>query len=151
LGSLNTFPVKDQLDFSDQYNTPIPPEKMQAFNQWRAAQQAKTGKDPIHDRYDYDVNGFFLSGGGTDERGHATDQFKKPNHPTFSNESIYHGKDGNIGGAWSTQGGKNFYTPSSTNLRFRNQSQLQNYFDTSEPDVNLMPSYPSPQMPSKLR
>lgn len=128
----------DPLDYSDKYNTPIPPEKQKDFDSWAAKEKAKTGRDPRGDRYDYDVNGLFLSGQGTDERGHATDQFKKPNHPTFSNESIYHGKDGNSGGEWINQGGKSYYQPSMTNLKYRSPQQLQRYFKQYEPDTQLL-------------
>jgi hypothetical protein len=50
--------------------------------------------------YDYDVNGYFLSGQGTSPNGHMTDQFKKPNHPTFSDESIYSSLTGTKPGSW---------------------------------------------------
>lgn len=131
----------DPLDFSGKYNTPIPPEKQPAFDQWATQQQQTTGKDPRGDRYDYDVNGFFLSGQATDPRGHATDQFKKPNHPTFSDESQYNGLDGYVGGKWSDKG----YEPSVTNLQFRPQPVLQQYFNKVEPDTKLLPQSPLPQ------
>ncbi len=45
---------------------------------------------------DYDLRGAYAAGQTRDGRGHMTDQFKKPNHPTFSNESQYaeHGTPG---------------------------------------------------------
>lgn len=143
--------VIDQNDFSNQYNTPIPSARQGEFNDWLVKQKAKTGRDPLHDRYDYDVNGFFLSGQGTDERGHATDQFKKPNHPTFSNESIYHGKDGNYGGRWITQAGKTFFEPGVTNLNHHTAPGLKSYFDMYEPDVTFLPPPGKPPIPAGLK
>jgi hypothetical protein len=134
-------PPKDPLDFTDQYNTPIPPASQPAFDQWANTQTKSTGKDPRGDRYDYDVNGFFLSGAATASNGHGSDQFKKPNHPTFSDESQYHGRDGYVGGKW-VQGG---YQPSVTNLQMHPLPQLQNYFSTVEPDSKLLPPAPVPQ------
>ncbi len=132
----------DPLDFSAKYNTPIPPEKQAAFNKWVAAKTQQTGRNPLGDKYDYDVNGYFLAtNGATDARGHGTDQFKKPNHPTFSNESQYHGLDGYVGGQWTPQG----YLPSQTNLQFRTLPQLQQYFQKVEPETRLLPATPVPQ------
>jgi len=139
------------MDFSGRYNTPLNPAQQKQFDAWADQQKAKTGRDPRNDRYDYDVNGYFLSGAATDERGHGTDQFKKPNHPTFSNESIYHGKDGHMGGEWITSGGQTLYNPSPTNLRFRTLPQLQQYFRQVEPDVTLMNPPPASGLPSGLR
>jgi hypothetical protein len=135
------FQQQDLGDFTDQYNTPVPPEKQPAFNQWVAAQTQATGKNPLHDRYDYDVTGDWLAGAGRDERGHGSDQFKKPNHPTFSDQSQYHGKDGYAGGHWNTdpQGQYTSYTPSHTNLSFRSPEELQQYFKQVEPNLALTP------------
>lgn len=142
--SLTAPPPVDPLDFSSQYNTPIPASKQADFNKWVQDQTTKTGRNPLGDRYDYDVNGYWLSGGGTDSRGHGTDQFKKPNHPTFSNESQYHGLNGYVGGKWVQVNGKSSYLPSQTNLQFRSQPQLQQYFNKTEPDVTLLPPVPVP-------
>ncbi|NJN97929.1 MAG: hypothetical protein HC875_29570 [Anaerolineales bacterium] len=49
----------------------------------------------------YDVMGFWKAGEDVDDRGHGTDYYKKPNHPTFSTESQYHGSDGFYGGQWT--------------------------------------------------
>ena len=137
----------DPLDFSAKYNTPIPPDKQAAFNQWVTQQKQKTGRDPLGDRYDYDVNGFWLSGGGQDARGHGSDQFKKPNHPTFSDESQYHGVDGNYGGKWISSNGSDFYEPSATNINFHGVDNLKEYFQKVEPETQLLVP---PQSPSSI-
>lgn len=128
-------PAPDPLDFTSRYNTPIPPDKLHAFNDWVVKKAAATGRNPLNDKYDYDVNGYFLSGEGSDARGHGSDEFKKPNHPTFSNESIYHGRDGYQGGSW----GNGTYTPSQTNINFHGLPALSHYFQTVEPDTKLLP------------
>jgi len=125
-------------NLTDQYNTPIPKEKQKAFDDWIIQTTRKQGRNPLNDRYDYDVNGFFLSGAAQAANGHGSDQFKKPNHPTFSNESIYHGVDGNYGGKWIDQGGKSYFSPSDTNLVHYPKDALQGYFKTTEPDVKLL-------------
>ena len=143
----NKLPQVDPLDFSDKYNTPIPADKQNNFNNWVSNSIAKTGKSPLNDRYDYDVNGFFLSGAGKDSNGHSTDLYKKPNHPTFSNESMYHGKDGYQGGSWITQGGKTFYQPSTTNILLHGRDNLHKYFSSTEPDIQLLMP---PMMPHEI-
>jgi len=138
---MSAAPQADPLDYSERYNTPIPPERQAEFNQWVAAQTKATGKNPLHDRYDYDVQGDYLAGAGRDERGHGSDQFKKPNHTTFSDQSIYHGKDGHQGGHWNQDAGGNYvsYQPSDTNLQFRSPEELQQYFKQVEPNTKLLP------------
>ncbi len=132
-----TTPQVDPMDYSAHYNTPIPPDQLAAYNAWIASQKA-LGKNPENDKYDYDVNGFFLSGAATSPNGHGSDQFKKPNHPTFSNESQYAGSGGNLGGEWLNAGNQSYYNPSPLNLKFRPQGQLQQYFNQVEPDVMLL-------------
>lgn len=128
----------DLGDYTDLYNTPIPPEKQAAFGQWVDA-QTQAGKNPLRDRYDYDVQGDWLAGAARDDRGHGSDQFKKPNHPTFSDQSQYQGKDGYLGGHWGTdaKGSTVSYSPSHTNLTFRSPEELQGYFREVEPGTKL--------------
>ena len=93
------------------------------------------------DTYDYDMRGAWqemqAGGEGQAANGHFTDKYKKPNHPTFSDESIYHGKDGHRGGSWSEENGTTKFTPGETNLKFRSAAELRAYFDQTEPDVVL--------------
>jgi len=127
--------AKDPYDFSDKYNTPLTPAEEKSFMEW-AGPKSK-------DLYDYDLKGFWKAGLGTDERGHGTDQFKKPNHPTFSNQSMYHGQDGQMGGAWDvTPEGQTVFTPSSHNLRNMPLPLLKRYFDEREPGalINIDPA-----------
>ena len=63
--------------------------------------------------YDYDFRAAYKEGlksslNSKDNMQHWGDIGKKPNHPTFSNESKYHNVDGNIGGIWD---GENFIRP----------------------------------------
>lgn len=60
---------------------------------------------------DYDFRAAVQAGETPDASGHWTDKFKKPNHPTFSDESIYAGS-GNPG-HWN---GNQFIPPSSAGL-----------------------------------
>jgi len=53
---------------------------------------------------DYDLQGYYKKYGdkAIGANGHLTDEFKKPNHPTFSNESIYYNdKTRNKAGFWT--------------------------------------------------
>lgn len=102
-------------DYTDKYNTPIPPGKQKEWEQF-----AKKYPQKANDKYDYDVQGAWLAG-AINTQGHSPDTYKKPNHPTFSNESIYSGKNGNYGGNWTNDAfqptkyqyntyGKDFYS-----------------------------------------
>lgn len=134
--------MPDYLDFTDKYNTPIPPERQKDFDAYVSRETHKPGgKNPLIDRYDYDVNGDFLAGAKKDARGHGDDQFKKPNHSTFSEESQYNGREGYVGGRWTPKG----YEPSQTNLQFKSQPQLKRYFQKYEKETPLLPAAPVPQ------
>jgi hypothetical protein len=62
------------------------------------------------------------------------DTFKLPNHITFSDQSMYHGKDGNEGGRWSKLADDRWsFTPSMTNLENHSLKEMQDYFKKYEP------------------
>ena len=90
------------------------------------------------DTYDYDMRGFWKSQGQLDERGHAGDEFKKPNHPTFSDQSQY-SNFATPGGHWEQPRipEKTHFTPSQLNLENMGEEGLQAYFEEVEPQSIL--------------
>lgn len=79
-----TMPVSPPAYVDAQFNTRLTPEEETRFQQWKA-QYA-----PRDSGADYDLRGAFTAGIAPDgQTGHWPDTFKKPNHPTFSNQSIY--------------------------------------------------------------
>jgi hypothetical protein len=123
--------MADHMDFTDKYNTQLSPQEESDYQTW--ASQNNREKDT----YDYDMRGAWKEGltGGEDPRGHFPDTYKKPNHPTFSDESKYHGVDGYYGGTWTTSMGKDVFTPGPTNL-YGNED-LKRYMSVAEPDAIL--------------
>jgi hypothetical protein len=115
-------------DYSDRYNTPLRPEREAEF----LALIEQMGRQ--RDLADYDMRGAFAAGQLTpDGRGHLTSQFKKPNHPTFSQESVYNGLNGYNGGQWQQGAGQSWsFTPSATNLNMHGISGLRAYWDEQE-------------------
>ena len=99
------------------------------------------------DQPDYDYDAWQKAGSPTDPvTGHAPDTYKLPNHITFSDESIYHGKDGNQGGHWEQAPDQSWtFTPGPTNLKNHSREELQDYFNRVEPGnrLNLPPEAPS--------
>lgn len=88
---------------------------------------------------DYDMRGAWKAGATKAPNGHLPDTYKKPNHITFSDESMYHGQGGNMGGRWQElPGNKWSFTPGPTNLRNTSIPQLQQYFQQHEPDAQLI-------------
>ena len=124
----------DPYDFSDRYNTKLSHEEEAQFQKWAKMQ----GREK--DVYDYDIRGAWkeLKTGkmSEDERGHLGDKYKKPNHPTFSDQSKYNGIDGYVGGTWSEENGKTVYRVSKSNTM--SKAQLKRYFERVEPDVILI-------------
>lgn len=78
-------------DLRDQFNTALSPDQEKQFQAW------KKKNAPNDSGADYDLRGAFVAGLSRNAPGdHLPDTFKKPNHPTFSNESQY-AKYGNAG------------------------------------------------------
>ena len=117
----------DPYDYSARYNTQLAPADEAKFQAWAAA------NNRTRDLYDYDMRGFWQSGAQLDDRGHGVDTFKKPNHPTFSNQSQYHGPE-TPGGVW----GPDSFTPSVHNLSMMSAPALQRYFQEREPNYRLV-------------
>lgn len=87
---------------------------------------------------DYDYAGYEKKYGKPDQsKGqHLTDEFKLPNHITFSSESKY-SKPGEEGGEWKKESGIwNFYA-SPFNLKQHSAEELKEYFKKMEPDAVL--------------
>lgn len=80
----------------DRYDTPLTPVEERAFQAW------KQRYAPNDSGYDYDLRGAFKAGLTPDPKtGHWSDRFKKPNHPTFSDQSQYAvGRDAEKAGRW---------------------------------------------------
>lgn len=125
-------------DFTDRYNTPLSAKDEAAFGAWLQERGKAEGRDLSKDLFDYDLRGAWKDGAAKSENGHLPDTFKKPNHPTFSDESKYSGVDGNTGGKWKQlDGGKWEFAPSQTNLRNMPAGELEAYLKRADPDVTL--------------
>jgi len=71
-------------------------------------------------------------------RAHFSDIGKKPNHITFSTESLYSGKNGITGGEWLKDANGNWsFTPSADNLAMHSPAEYKEYFNKYEPDSKL--------------
>jgi hypothetical protein len=76
------------------YETELTPGAEQAYQRFigrMTSQQPQLGERLSADNtgQDYDYRGAFAAGQGESPNGHWTDQYKKPNHETFSDESQY--------------------------------------------------------------
>jgi hypothetical protein len=123
-----------QRGYTDQYNTPLTPEEEAAYQAWGRQQAAirPDHRNPALDTYDYDMRGFWKSGGQFAANGHAGDPFKKPNHPTFSTFSNYSTPE-QTGGVWKLLPNRTWtFTPSPYNLKMNDAGDLQRYFQQVE-------------------
>jgi hypothetical protein len=120
----------------DAYNTVLPEFAEKGFQSWMKTQSKTTGRDLKQDLHDYDLRGYFRENGAVNLSGvHLTDKYKKPNHPTFSSNSIYQGIDGHEGGQWikdKSDGSWDFYA-GPTNRANMSDEALKGYFDQVEP------------------
>ena len=123
----------DGPDFTNRYNTKITPEEEKLFQKWLVEKSKVLGRNVSLDLGDYDIRGGSPWLGDVNDRGHGPDTWKKPNHPTFSNESVYNGVDGYWGGKW----GDNEFIPGKTNLEMYSPEWLERYMQQVEPGVAL--------------
>lgn len=77
-----------------QYETKLLPEEEPQFEAWKATHAPKDSGE------DYDLRGAFKAGLQPGPDGHWADTFKKPNHPTFSNQSQYAKDRPDLAGTW---------------------------------------------------
>jgi hypothetical protein len=109
-----------------------------AFQDWLKRQRNAAGGPVANDLPVYDVRGLYLSLGGKDvPPGHGPDTYKRPTHPTFSDESIYHGVGTHEGGHWSEDGTK-FYASPWNVQNMGGPAALQGYFHKFESGVELV-------------
>lgn len=115
------------------YDTPLTPEQERAYRQWAGKRATDT--------QDYDMRGAYLANALASANGHFPDTYKKPNHPTFSEESQYSTAD-NPGGRWVPDGRGNWvFWASPANLQYRGMNALAGYFNQVEPNsAVVMPS-----------
>lgn len=87
------------------YNTELTAGGEKAYRAW------KEQYDPGDSGVDYDHRGFFNANEKRFANGHGTDRWKKPNHPTFSDESNYaSGSNEKYAGHWGP-GDENYIGP----------------------------------------
>lgn len=123
------------------YDTPLSPANETLYRMY------EEGSGRQGDTHDYDLRGAWQAvqrGDWKGKPGHLPDKWKKPNHPTFSDESQYHGVDGHEGGKWGRDGDQDTFTPGKTNLQYHSPAALADYFQRVEPDAKLVLPGPSP-------
>lgn len=84
------------------------------------------GRNVLRDLSDYDLFGYLMNN-QVDAR-HGTDTYKKPSHPSFSNESKY-SKPGREGGEWSGTDQRPVFTPSEWMVGEGRLNDTMNYYD----------------------
>lgn len=118
-------------DYTDHFNTQLDPAQERKF------QSVLLELDRARDLADYDMRGAYKAGLLTSRgAGHMPDTYKKPNHPTFSSESMYHAPEMQ-GGQWTQMGDKWKFMASPWNIRMFGAPALQQYFQQFEPGNTL--------------
>lgn len=73
------------VTFGPEYDTTLTADQEKSFQAWKAKNAPKDSG------FDYDLRGAYLEGLKPAANGHWPDTYKKPNHPTFSDQSKYAG------------------------------------------------------------
>lgn len=118
---------------ADLFTTSLNPTQEGSYQQWRS----RLPRD-LQNEGDYDLRGAYLANAKAAANGHLTDQFKKPNHMTFSDGSQYANAQ-TPGGQWVDDGkGGYVFWASPTNLRYHTLSDLADYFGEAEKGNNFV-------------
>ena len=121
------------------FPSPVPQNTAQQnvdkFTQW-----LKKQNNPIQDT-NYDESWYFAKYGRHPDYAnweHWTDEFKMPNHITFSNESKYSKSWQEWWVWWTDVNWKDTFTPSAFNLKNHSLQEMQDYFKKYEPNSTLI-------------
>jgi hypothetical protein len=123
--------MADEDYFINNFNTSLSKKDEAKFNKWLSEAYNKYGTELSKDLFTYDLRGYWKTADYKDKvefmqrKAHAPDTFKKPSHPTFSNESKYHEEDGKWkGGIWSEDGSEFHVSPE----MLKNTHKLDGWF-----------------------
>lgn len=135
----------DPKDNTNAFNTPLTPQEQEIY---------KKNFGDSNMTYNYDMQGFIKANPNFDiknvpEGQHYPDTYKKPSHPTFSNQSQYHGiitgdlpvkgQKPTEGGQWEKlDDGSYSFTPGRTNFKYHTPQELRDYFDKYEKGNTLI-------------
>jgi len=103
---------------------------------------------------DYDTRGAFKAGLTPDKRGHLGEEYKLPNHITYSEDSLAAKKKGAPApGKWvgSNKDGWTFYASPTNIENAGGTDKLIDYFKRKEPDSMLRLPKLSTEMPKNFR
>jgi hypothetical protein len=122
----------DKRDYTSKYNTPLSNEEVTQFLDW----VNKNGRS-LEELRDYDLAGVYKDSLTPNGNNQLSDKYKKPNHFTFSDQSIYNGKEGLYGGSWAEQPDgsytyivrDNMYSPKELAAYFRRAEQGNRVID----------------------
>lgn len=115
------------------FDTALTTEQEAAYQQWRSRLP-----DNLQGDADYDLRGAFLANASAESNGHLTDEFKKPNHMTFSDGSRYSAPQ-QQGGRWveDGNGGWGFWA-SPFNVEQHGMTGISEYFRNQEPGSTVI-------------
>jgi hypothetical protein len=116
-------------EVADKYTTALNPKEQEDYST----------KFSPEDSEDYDMQGWYKANPGADPNDpgvHYPDTFKKPNHPTFSDQSQY-SNDQTQGGKWTTgSNGEDIFTPGTQNI-VNGMDNTIDYLKKNDPNVIL--------------
>lgn len=122
------------------------------------AYQAWLKKYGVKESNDYDTRAAFKAGLIPDKRGHLTDEYKLPNHITYSEESLSSKqKNAPPAGKWvgDDKTGWTFYASPTNIANAGGADKLVDYFKRVEPGVKLVlpdsPKAPATELPNNFR
>jgi hypothetical protein len=130
------------LKYVSNFNTGLTQDEFNDY--WKWANDRYKGQDNVL----YEMGAYDLQGAWKDikagkikfnpKTGHLPDTYKKPNHISFSDESMYHDGKKFQGGQWKQNGNKWTFKASPQTLSLYGKDYLQKYFKENEPDTDLI-------------
>jgi hypothetical protein len=123
----------EPADLTNEYNTKLTSQEEETFQNWAKANHRQ------NDSFDYDLRGAWKADAQAAADGHLPDTWKKPNHPTFSNESMY-SNDQVQGGSWVKGANGDYvgFMPSQRNILNTGVMGLKDHMRSSQRNMPLI-------------
>ncbi|NBS88476.1 hypothetical protein EBS67_00465 [bacterium] len=127
-------PIKDVMDAK--YNTVLTPKEQAGYKPWLATLDPNIGHTKDYDMQGYYKNKIYgqTTGTGQDARGHFDDEFKKPNHPTYSTSSRLNQQTGGAGEWVRTGSAQRPRSWAQAKKLLRSVEKLERYLEKSNKD-----------------
>ena len=132
---LTSMAPSSKTSLRDKYNTELDEDQMMLYNLFKKEFDIKDDSED-----DMDIKGIFASGNYKELEGFSDEEYRKPNHPLFTNKSLYSNLE-TMGGKYNRDG---HFEPSKTNMQYNSVDMLLEALSETGGALALAPYFQIP-------